>query len=184
MDFSQLSMVCPFLFMGLALGMDVFSVSLSLGMNSVPFRQMIWIGIVFGIFHIIMPFAGVVFGHILSQEIYMIADLIGGLLLVGLGTHMIFSSMQLKTAATIPSMGLGVFILALSVSIDSFTFGISLGMVGANLIWLLLFIGFLSMFLAWFGMLIGKRVNKLLGVYSEILGGSVLCSFGLYIIFT
>lgn len=184
MDFSQLSTVTPFVFMGLALGMDVFSVSLGLGMNAIPFRQMLWISIVFGVFHIIMPFSGVVFGHILSKEIHLIADLVGGLLLVGLGAHMIFSAMRLKRVSETPSMGIGLYFLALTVSLDSFTVGISLGMVGMNLIWILLFIGLLSMFLAWLGMLIGKRVNRLLGAYSELLGGSILCSFGIYIIFT
>src|SRR5699024_12483450 len=95
MDVLQLSDVVTFLFMGLALGMDVFSVSLGIGMNAIPFRKMVWIGTVFGIFHMIMPFVGVVFGHILSSEIHIVADLIGGLLLVGLGTHMIFSAMRI-----------------------------------------------------------------------------------------
>lgn len=184
MDVLQLSDVVPFLFMGLALGMDVFSVSLGIGMNAIPFRKMVWIGTVFGIFHMIMPFVGVVFGHILSSEIHIVADLIGGLLLVGLGTHMIFSAMRIETIASIPSMGIGLFILGLTVSLDSFTVGVSLGIVGLNLIWVLLFIGILSMTLAWIGMLIGKKVNRFLGIYSEILGGSILCSFGLYIIFT
>ncbi len=184
MDVSQLAGVVPFLFMGLALGMDVFSVSLGLGMNAVPFRKMVWIGIVFGIFHIIMPFSGVIFGHILSSEFHFVADVVGGLLLVGLGAHMVFSAMRLEDISSTPSMGIGLFILALTVSLDSFTVGISLGIVGLNLIWILLFIGILSMSLAWFGMLIGKKVNRFLGVYSEILGGSILCSFGLYIIFT
>lgn len=184
MDVSQLSSVVPFIFMGLALGMDVFSVSLGLGMNAIPFRQMAWISVVFGVFHIVMPFSGVVFGHILSKEIHLMADLVGGLLLVGLGTHMIFSATRLKAVSEAPPLGIGLFILALTVSLDGFTVGISLGMVGMNLLWVLLFIGFLSMFLAWLGMLIGARVNRLLGAYSELLGGSILCSFGIYIIFT
>src|SRR5699024_961383 len=176
--------IAPFLIMGIALGMDVFSVSLGLGMNDISLRQMVWVGIVFGSIHIVMPFIGMFFGNILSQEIHMLTDLIGGLILVGIGTHMFFSAMHPERFTSVPSMGIGLLILALTVSIDSFSIGISFGMVGMNVIWIILYIGCLSTCLAWIGMLIGKKATTFLGAYSELLGGSILVSFGIYIIFT
>lgn len=176
--------VAPFLIMGIALGMDVFSVSLGLGMNGIPLRKMIWVGIVFGLFHMVMPFFGMVFGNMLSQEIHMLADVIGGLILVGIGAHMFFSAMIPEKFTTVPSMGIGLLFLALTVSIDSFSVGISFGIVGMNVIWLILYIGCLSSCLAWIGMFIGKKAITFLGAYSELLGGSILISFGMYIIFT
>lgn len=184
MDASHLAAIVPLLFMGLALGMDVFSVSLGLGMQAISFKKMIWIGVVFGAFHMIMPFIGIVFGHMLSREVHLIANLIGGLILVGLGTHMVFSSMRKESSRLIDPMGMGLFIIALTVSLDSFTVGISLGIVGTNAVSVLVFFGVLTMVLAWIGIAIGEKVNRWLGAYSELLGGSILCSFGLYIIFT
>jgi len=36
-----------------------------------------------------------------------------------------------------------------------------------------------AMILTWSGLLIGRKIQGLLGLYSEILGGSILCAFGL-----
>ncbi|WP_370694193.1 manganese efflux pump [Oceanobacter sp. 2_MG-2023] len=33
-------------------------------------------------------------------------------------------------------------------------------------------------------MLLGRKVQSYLGVYSELLGGSILCCFGLYMLFS
>ncbi len=170
--------------MGLALGMDVFSVSLGLGMQPISVKRILWIGFVFGFFHMFMLFCGIVFGHVFIQEIHLIANLLGGLLLIGLGAHMIFSTMIKDKQPSTAPFGIGVFILALSVSIDSFTVGFSIGIVGMQVVGMLLFIGLLSMILAWTGMVVGKKVSHYLGVYSELLGGSILCAFGLYIVFS
>ncbi|ENH97982.1 hypothetical protein J416_02696 [Gracilibacillus halophilus YIM-C55.5] len=39
------------------------------------------------------------------------------------------------------------------------------------------------MCLTWLALLIGRRTHHLLGVYSEVIGGSILFGFGLYILF-
>lgn len=176
--------IAPLLLMGLALGMDVFSVSLGLGMQPISIRRIGWIGFVFGFFHMVMLLCGIAFGHMFIHEIHFIANLIGGLLLIGLGTHMIFSTLVKDDSTSMAPFGIGVFILALSVSIDSFAVGFSIGLVGMQVVGIALFIGLISMLLSWTGMVVGKKVSRYLGVYSEILGGSILCALGLYIVFS
>ena len=39
--------------------------------------------------------------------------------------------------------------------------------------------GLVAMILTWSGLLIGKKIQGLLGVYSEIFGGCILLIFGL-----
>ncbi|MGQ0453785.1 hypothetical protein ACT4UM_16115, partial [Bacillus sp. SS-TM] len=53
MTFEQL---IPLIIMAFALGMDAFSVSLGMGMMPLKLRQILYIGMTIGIFHIIMPF--------------------------------------------------------------------------------------------------------------------------------
>ena len=60
MTFEQL---IPLIIMAFALGMDAFSVSLGMGMMALKIRQILYIGVTIGIFHIIMPFIGMVLGR-------------------------------------------------------------------------------------------------------------------------
>lgn len=60
MTFEQL---IPLIIMAFALGMDAFSVSLGMGMMTLKIRQILYIGVTIGIFHIIMPFIGMVLGR-------------------------------------------------------------------------------------------------------------------------
>lgn len=180
----QLSETASLIFMAFAIGMDAFSVSLGLGMQELRLKRIAFIGLFFGLFHIFLPLIGIIFGTLISVKIGYITTLIGGLLLVGIGTHMIFSAFNHEVQKSIKPFGMGLFILALSVSIDSFTVGLSLGLSGAKIILTLVLFGGVNTLLTWAGMLLGRRVRGLLGVYSEMLGGSILSSFGLYLIFT
>ncbi|GAA3318803.1 hypothetical protein GCM10020331_023080 [Ectobacillus funiculus] len=54
--------------MAFALGLDAFSISLGMGMISMRLRQMFYIGIVIGIFHVIMPLLGMAIGRFFYQN--------------------------------------------------------------------------------------------------------------------
>lgn len=169
--------------MALAIGMDAFSVSLGLGMQRMRLKKIAYIGLVVGIFHIIMPFIGIIVGKLISAQIGQWTTLAGGLLLFGIGAHMLFSAFNHEIGKVIQTTGTGLFIFAFSVSIDSFSVGLSLGLSEVQTALTLILFGVSSMVLTWGGMLIGRKVRGFLGAYSEILGGSILCGFGLYIIF-
>ena len=49
--------------MAFALGMDAFSISLGMGMYRLRFKQMLNIGLIVGIFHILMPLLGMIAGR-------------------------------------------------------------------------------------------------------------------------
>lgn len=169
--------------MSLAIGMDVFSVSLGLGMQKIRLKRIALIGIVIGLFHMIMPSLGIIAGTLISTKAGGWTTLAGGLLLFGIGAHMLFSAFNHEVNKVIQTTGIGLIIFALSVSMDSFSVGLGLGLSGAKTVLIILSFGAASMFLTWAGMLIGRKVHGFLGVYSEIVGGSILCGFGLFIIF-
>ncbi|GAB6420275.1 manganese efflux pump MntP family protein [Bacillus luti] len=172
MTFEQL---IPLIIMAFALGMDAFSVSLGMGMMTLKLRQILYIGMTIGIFHIIMPFVGMVLGRFLSEKYGDIAHFAGAILLIGLGFYIVYSSILENAEARTAPIGISLFVFAFGVSIDSFSVGLSLG--------ILLLFGFVSMLLAWIGLLIGRHAKDMLGTYGEIVGGIILVGFGLYLLF-
>ncbi|MEC5424457.1 manganese efflux pump MntP family protein [Virgibacillus sp. C22-A2] len=171
------------LFLAIALGLDAFSVSLGLGMQRMRLKRVAIIGLTIGLFHLIMPFIGIVLGQVISGKIGHLTTLVGGMLLIGIGSQMLFSSFNYKSMKIIQPIGAGLFLLAFSVSIDGFSVGLGLGISGVKTALALFLFAVVSTLLAWAGMFIGRKVHGLLGAYSEILGGSILIAFGLTIVF-
>ncbi|UGB30777.1 manganese efflux pump MntP [Metabacillus sp. B2-18] len=169
--------------MALALGMDAFSVGLGMGLIRLRMRQIFYIGITIGVFHIWMPLVGMLIGRLLSDTFGTIATLLGVTLLILLGIQMIFASFKKDDEPLITPVGFGLIVFALSVSLDSFSVGLSLGIYGAKTFLTVMMFGVVSMVLTWIGLLVGKRVQNWLGAYSEALGGSILLAFGLKLLF-
>lgn len=171
--------------MAFALGMDAFSLALGMGMIGLRYKHMFNIGVVIGLFHVIMPFLGIVIGKFLSQYFGMITIILGGILLLILGGQMISSALfsNEREAKILKPVGMGLILFSLSVSIDSFSVGLSLGMIGAKTIITLISFGLMSMVLSWLGLLIGKKVQGYIGKYGELLGGCILLAFGLKLLF-
>lgn len=166
--------------MAFALGMDAFSLAIGMGMLGLRYKHIFKIGITIGAFHILMPFLGIIIGKFLSQYFGLVAIIIGGALLIILGVQMIVSAFSsYENDRTIQPVGVGLLLFALSVSVDSFSVGLSLGMIGAKTIITLLSFGFMSMGLSWLGLIIGKKVQGFIGVYGELLGGCILVGFGI-----
>lgn len=176
---SMLGELLTLLIMALALGMDAFSVGLGMGLIRLRIRQIFYIGITIGIFHIWMPLVGMLIGRLLSDTFGTIATLLGGTLLILLGIQMVFASFKKDEDPLITPVGFGLIVFALSVSLDSFSVGLSLGIYGAKTFLTVAIFGLVSMVLTWLGLLIGKRVQNWLGSYSEALGGTILLAFGI-----
>ncbi|WP_152446668.1 manganese efflux pump MntP family protein [Bacillus sp. THAF10] len=169
--------------MAIALGMDAFSVGLGMGMIKLRLRQIFYIGLTIGAFHVFMPLCGMIIGVFLSEKFGEIATIVGGCLLVLLGLQMMASSMKNEDGPMISPVGAGLFLFALSVSLDSFSVGLSLGIYGARTMLAILLFGAVSMILTWFGLIFGRKLQGWLGAYSEALGGSILLGFGIKLLF-
>lgn len=171
------------LLMAFALGMDAFSIGLGMGMYKLRLRQLFYIGITVGIFHVIMPLVGMLTGSFLSDTFGAFASLLGGILLLVLGVQMFISSFRHDDGPAIAPVGFGLFIFALSVSLDSFSVGLSLGIFGARTFVAIACFGIVATVLTWLGLWLGRHVQGWLGNYSEALGGAILFAFGLKLLF-
>lgn len=165
--------------MASALGMDAFSVALGMGMLGLRLRKIFQIGVIIGLFHVVMPLFGILTGKILSNYFGMIATIIGGALLLVIGVQMVISSLQQEQEASLKVAGFGLVLFAISVSLDSFSAGLGLGILGAKTALTVGLIGLMSMILSWLGLLIGAKFERYIGSYGELLGGFILIGFGI-----
>lgn len=168
--------------MAFALGMDSFSVGLGMGMFKLRLRQIALIATTVGFFHIIMPLIGMAGGRFLSDQFGAYATYAGGLLLILLGIGMFISGIRGEGNSFIVPVGMGLIIFAISVSLDSFSVGLTLGIYGAKTFLTITLFGVMATLLTLTGLLLGRKVQGLLGVYSQVLGGSVLLAFGVKIL--
>lgn len=173
------------LIMAIALGMDAFSLGIGLGMRGIRLLHVLQISVVIAVFHVFMPLFGMFTGHYVSTILGDVAVAAGGGLLVLLGSHMIYSAIRGsgEPAAFEINSVLGLFIFALSVSIDSFSVGISLGLFASDLLLTVLLFGAFGGVMSVAGLMIGRRVGTLVGEYGEALGGVILLGFGLKFLF-
>lgn len=168
--------------MAVALSMDAFSISLGLGLLGINYRRIIMIGLAVGFFHGAMPLIGMFIGNILSYMMGTIAHLIGGSGLMILGCQMVLSTFQREPPVLLSPRGFGLLLFSISVSIDSFSVGLSLGMIGVKT-WMtvLTFAAFSALF-TWAGLVLGKKVGPLVGNRSAWIGGFILVYFGVKMI--
>src|SRR5699024_12778103 len=87
---SPIDSLSSLIFIAFALGLDGFSVSLSIGLQKIRYRKMALIGIVIGLFHFLMQFSGMVIRQFLSIQMSEITSLLGSILLVLIDAYMFF----------------------------------------------------------------------------------------------
>ncbi|WP_188207615.1 manganese efflux pump MntP [Alkalibacillus aidingensis] len=170
--------LAPLLLITIAVGMDAFSVSMSVGLMRQRLRMLLFFVSVVGFFHVVMPLLGITLGHMLSEKLGSIAQIIGGWMLIMIGIQMIFATFFEKETKRYIGM-MSLIILAFTVSLDSFSVGISIGMFGINYYFVILLFGLVSMLLSWAGLLLAHHGERFLGRYSEALGGLVLLALGI-----
>lgn len=165
--------------MAFAVGMDAFSISLGMGIYHIRLKQIFLIGLSVGFFHVLMPLIGIITGNLISGTFGAITMYIGGGLLMIMGIQMIVFCFRKDENAVILPVGWGLLLFSLLVSVDSFSAGLSLGMFGVRTFFAVLCFGLVAILLTWSGLLIGRKVQNMLGIYSELLGGAILIVFGI-----
>ncbi|MEX1029466.1 MAG: manganese efflux pump [Paenibacillaceae bacterium] len=181
---AQWGQLTTIVIMAIALGMDAFSLGIGLGMRGIRLLHIVYISMVIAIFHILMPLMGMFTGHYVSTILGGVAVATGGGLLVLLGCHMIYSAMSSGRTPYFDILTVwGALLFALSVSIDSFSVGISLGLFSSEIATTVILFGIFGGVMSVMGLLLGRRVGKWMGEYGEAFGGVILLIFGLKFLF-
>lgn len=190
------------LLLSVALGTDLFSVAIPIGMNRIRLLIVFRAAIVFAVFHIVLILAGYYIGHFLGAVVEGVgaanaehpmvamqnwASILGALVLTGLGIYMIKENLagaapdQNKPH---PLQGGALLLLAASVSIDALAAGFSMGMMDVDLIKLSFILGSVIFTIAVLGLSLGRQVGHYIGNKAELMGGAVLLILGLHILWS
>lgn len=166
----------------IATAMDAFTVGLSIGMYKLTRKRVFFIGLVIGLFHIIMPVLGMITGDFLSSAFGEIASYLAAALLVLIGFQMISQLWVVEKKEIIAPRGIGLFLFGLGVSIDSFSVAITLGMAGYHIALVSLIFGAVAAIFTWSGIYIGTKFKGIFGNYSVAIGGIILILIGIKMI--
>ncbi|WP_379157529.1 manganese efflux pump MntP family protein [Paenibacillus sp. sgz5001063] len=172
--------------MAIALGMDAFSLGVGIGMKGIRLLHVLQLSLLIAFFHVLMPLLGLFTGSYVGHFLGQVATYAAGGLLVLLGGHMVFNSFRPVHTRQEPMNHRnfwGMLLISLSVSIDSFSVGVSLGMFVNSIMLTVLAFGACGGLMSISGLLLGRRVSHGLGDYGEALGGGILLAFGLLFIF-
>lgn len=166
----------------LSLSLDVFAVSVGVGIRGVPPGVKWRIGVAFACAEVAMNLIGAGLGLLAGRFMGAAAGYIGFVALVGLGAYMVGESRKAPAPALDLSKGWGLALASLSISLDSLGIGFSILYIGVSPAIALATVALVSVCATIAGLTIGER----LGAYAErsatLLGGVVLMLTGIVFI--
>jgi manganese efflux pump family protein len=175
------------LLIAFGLAADCFAVSLSgsVAMKSINWRQVARVSIAFGLFQGLMPVIGWFAGRAVVDFIAAYDHWLAFGLLAFVGGKMLWEAFRSgEESGSKGDISRGVLLLTLAVatSIDALAVGLSFAFVQVDIVTASLTIGIVACLVSVAGMLIGQKVGGYLGKWAEIVGGIVLIGIGLNIV--
>lgn len=184
----------------IALGADAFSLALAIGLAGIRKSMMVRLSLVVAVFHVFMPLSGMMLGQALGSILGHYANLIGALVLIGLGGQMLYkvyrpttqsfpfgkareALFHKKLSRNSSLNGYGIYVLAASVSLDALSVGFSLGTIRTDLFITVMIIGVIAGLMTGMGLVLGRIMGTQLGDKAELLGGLALFLIGIKLLF-
>jgi len=163
-----------------SLGLDVFAVSVGVGMRGAS-RGTRWrIGIAFAVAEMTMTLLGAALGAIAGRLLGDVAGYVGFAALVGVGAYMVIAAVRESESGGIDfSSGWGLFLGALSISLDSLGIGFSILYIGVPLAVSLAFIGVAAATSTALGLTLGRALGSRVEEGAELWAGIILILTGL-----
>lgn len=169
--------------LAVVLGIDAFSMAIGVGMQGVSISQTSQLSLFIGSLHIVLPLLGIYLGQILGTVTGDIASSIGAIVLIVLGSKMIYEEFTGDQENMQLSSGWQFIILPVSVSLDSLSIGFSLGTFGIEKLFFVTGIfGLVAGIMTAGGVFLGSRLGHVVKK-TGILGGSILLILGLKMLF-
>jgi putative Mn2+ efflux pump MntP len=164
----------------LSLGLDVFAVSIGVGMRGLPRAAKIRIGAAFTTAEVSMTVIGVGIGQVAGRLIGDAAGYVGFGALVLVGGYMVFESIRESESGGFDlSRGWGLFLGALSISLDSLGIGFSILYIGVPLLVSLICIAVVAATSTTLGLTIGRALGTRAEAAAATWGGIILIGTGL-----
>jgi manganese efflux pump family protein len=176
-------MVITLLLVALSLGLSNFAGAIGIGVSGVSARTRIEVGVVFGLFEVLMPIVGLLIGHRLADDLGGSARWIGGGLLIATGLTALIAGLRPDRPAAAgdgPRRG-RLVLTGLALSIDNLVVGFALGTAPVSVVWAAVVIGLVSVALSLVGLELGARLGRRMGDRAEVVGAAVLIAVGIAI---
>ena len=164
--------------LAISLSMDAFSLSLVYGTLNLDEKIERNLSATVGIFHFFMPLLGYKLGKIILSFLKVDTNVIVGIIFIILGIEMILSIKEEEKVKILTNI-LSIIIFALTVSIDSFSIGISLGVTNSNIIIPCIIFSITSFLFTYLGVNLGKTLSNKYGNYATLIGTIVLLALGI-----
>lgn len=148
-----------YFFIALGLSMDAFSLALAYGTNRLTKKNIILLSLFVGTFHFFMPLLGSVIGINLLEHFVTKSNIIVALIFLVLAIEMYLSRNEEKKGS-IDNL-LSILIFSFTVSIDSFSVGIGLGLTNQHIFNAALIFSIVSGIITYLGLILGEKLyNK------------------------
>lgn len=171
------------LLLAIALGMDAFSMSIGIGIQGVNLSQISQLSLFIGSLHVVLPLLGIYLGQIFGTIAGNIASALGAIILIILGSKMIYEEFRGDQENIQLSSGWQFIVLPISVSLDSLSIGFSLGTFGVQKLFIVTGVfGLVASIMTAGGIFLGRKLGHAIEKTS-ILGGAILIILGLKMLF-
>lgn len=161
-----------------SLSMDAFSLSLAYGTISLSKKEIKLLSSIVGIYHFFMPIVGMLIGNFIINLLHIKLNLITLIIFVFIGISMIIES--IKGNEKVHQMKISEMILfGFAVSIDSFSIGIGIKSISNNFLLCSCLFSLVSAFFTYIGLILGNKLNILIGKLASLLGGITLIILGI-----
>ncbi|MBV8151473.1 MAG: manganese efflux pump [Candidatus Eremiobacteraeota bacterium] len=162
-----------------SVALDVFAVCVGVGVRPLLVRERARIGVAFATAEIAMSLIGVGLGQVIGKAVGEFAAYLGFGALLVVGIAMVLESLKEERGELDLSSGWGLFIAALSISLDSLGVGFSLLYIGVPLIESLAAIFGVSLVATATGLALGRQIGVRVGGAAGLAAGVILIAIGL-----
>lgn len=170
-----------YFFMAIGLSMDAFSLAIAYGTNYIKKSKIIFLSILVGFFHYMMPFIGSIVGSygasIITKSNYIVS------LIFFILAYEMYRSKNEEHNITLTNL-LSLIVFAFTVSIDSFSVGMALGLEKSNLKAAFVTFSIISTLFTYVGLTLGTYLSKKYGKRATYFGIIILTILALKYLFS
>lgn len=163
------------LLIAISLSMDTFSLSVIYGTLGVKQKVICLLSLIVGIFHFFMPLFGNIIGYGIIENLPIRASIIVGMVFIILSIQTFFSHQEIIELNSLFSF----IIFGLTVSIDSFSVGVTISEITKNFFLSYFTFALVSFTFTYVGLNFGHFINNKLGKTANYLGAGILLALGL-----
>lgn len=162
-----------YLLIGIGLSMDAFSLALIYGTLGLEKKKIYLLSIIVGIYHFFMPLLGSFFGDYLLKSIIPSPNILVAVIFLIIAIQMLVS-LRKEEEVTFLTNFWSLLLFGFTVSIDSFSVGIGLGVTGESTYITSTMFSLTSAFFTFLGLRLGDLLSRKFGKIANAIGSMVL----------